>query len=253
MVDQSREATAARSKQRSPSYPAIDLKSALDRARLLHRAEGKNRAAIDTILAHWGYKPGSGMGMVVAAALKKFGLLVDEGSASTRRARLSDQALRILLDERENSGDRAKLIREAALKPLVYRDLWTRYQGDLPSDATIKHELIFDKGFSERGATEFIGPFRDTIAFAQLSGRPSELDIEDDGEQAEPSGDPKAPVERTPPGIGHADTPEIQIPLAPGQFATIRARFPLSHGEWNQFFAVLEAMKPALVVAEPVE
>jgi hypothetical protein len=37
------------------------------------------------------------------------------------------------------------------------------------------------------------------------------------------------------------------VPIALGTDVTIEGRFPMSETEWNQFMAVLAAMKPALV------
>src|SRR5438552_17689881 len=94
-------------RQRSPSYPGIGLEVALERARSLYREEGRNAAPNEAILHHWGYGPKSGPGLVTLAALKRFGLLTGEGSG---KSRLSNFALRIILDEREDSPERAEAI-----------------------------------------------------------------------------------------------------------------------------------------------
>src|SRR5689334_3352156 len=104
MVGQAEE-VAKRKKGRSPSYPGIGLQEAIERARIIYRAENRHSAAIDTILSHWGYRSGSGLGLVVLAALIKFGLLADEGSGKGRHARLTEDALKIIQDEREVSPD----------------------------------------------------------------------------------------------------------------------------------------------------
>src|SRR4051812_1763070 len=89
---QSASAPAKAKKARSPGYPGIDLKTAVERARELWRAQQGNYANVGTILHHWGYKPHSGAGLVALAALKKFGFIEDDGSGQTRRARLTDEA-----------------------------------------------------------------------------------------------------------------------------------------------------------------
>lgn len=247
---------ADHTRPRSPGYPAIDLKAALDRARLLYQAEGRNRAPVTAILGHWGYKQGSGAGMVALAALKKFGLLLDEGSGAGRKARLSEDALRILLDERDNSSDRQALIRKAALKPAIYNTLWTKHQGELPSDPTLRHELIFDHSFTDVGASEFIGPFRTTVAYARLNEvqRPADADIDDSEEEPdEASGELPGSNMQAPPSTSRTmrqATQEISIPLAPGEYATVRATFPMTNSKWEMMLSVLQAMKSALVVPE---
>src|SRR2546425_830513 len=105
-------------RQRSPSYPGIGLETAIERARELYKQEGRNAAPNDAILGHWGYKPRTGPGLVTIAALKRFGLLDSEGSG---KSRLSNLALRIILDEREDSPDRDAAIKQAALTPSIHK------------------------------------------------------------------------------------------------------------------------------------
>jgi hypothetical protein len=41
------------------------------------------------------------------------------------------------------------------------------------------------------------------------------------------------------------------VPIAPGEYVTLTGAFPLSVAKWDQMIAVLKAMRPALVMAEP--
>src|SRR5205823_5827061 len=103
--------TTTRRRGRSPNYPGIDLKLALERAALLWEREQHHDAPNELILKHWGYGPKSGGGSVVFAALKRFGLLEDAGAG---RSKLTQRAHAILLAQREGRRDDAG-IREAAL------------------------------------------------------------------------------------------------------------------------------------------
>ena len=67
-------------KQRSPSYPAIDLQAALARAEQLHAREGRHWAPVVAVLDAWGYNPKSSGGLLAIAALKRYGLLDDRGA-----------------------------------------------------------------------------------------------------------------------------------------------------------------------------
>ena len=229
-----------RKRDRSPSYPGIDLAAALQRAQALYSQEREHAASVETILDHWGYEPKSGGGLVVLAALKKFGLLVDEGTGSRRKARLSDEAVRILLDEREDSTERERLMQEAALKPPIHMELWQKYGASLPSDSNLRHELRFEKGFTGRGVAEFIPQFRSTLTFAQLAEGDK---LSADGEDKEHQGG-KSLMTPPPPSV---DAQAIQLPIATGEWATLQASFPLTAEKWKQMLAVLNAMKPALV------
>src|SRR5574340_110258 len=157
-----------RKRERSPSYPAISLGPAVEKAKDLYRVEKGYATPIYTILKHWGYRPRSGAGLVAVAALLKFGLLEDEGSGNARKAKITDLAQRIIRDTREESPDRDRLLRESALRPQIHRELWERFGAALPSDSNLQHTLIFEYGFTDGGASEFIRQFKATIAFAQL-------------------------------------------------------------------------------------
>jgi hypothetical protein len=158
---------------RSPGYPGISLREAIEKARVLHGKESRSAAPIEAIYDHWGYAPKSGAGNVAISALKKFGLIEDEGSGQKRKARLSDLGLRIVLDERVDSPEREEAIRRAALLPKIHRDIWEHFGGSLPSDANLRHFLRFERGFTENAAAELIKELHDTVAFAQLD--PSDI------------------------------------------------------------------------------
>jgi len=155
-------------RHRSPSYPAISLREAIDRARQLFREERRSAAPVNDILRIWGYKPGSGSGLVTLAALLKFGLIEDEGTGSERRAKLTDAGFELATEDPEMFGTAcAPLIEAAAMRPTIHRELWEKYEGDLPDDAALRRQLI-RAGFTEQAADVFIAQFRDTLAFAGL-------------------------------------------------------------------------------------
>ena len=160
---------AKRKKGRSPSYPGISLETAIQRAEKVYEIEGKHPAHVDTLLRHWDYAPNSGPGLTTISALGKFGLIENEGTGSSRKARLSPLALRIVQDKRENSVERDAAIREAALMPPIHRELWEKFGGRLPSVENLRFELVHDRHFTETGAGEFIQSFQSTIEFAKLA------------------------------------------------------------------------------------
>lgn len=243
--------TGERKKTRSPSYPAIDLEQAVERARALLERENRHWVPVDTALEAWGYRPASGLGLLILAALKKYGLLEDQGTGTDRKVRLTDQAYEIVIDEREDSPERATLLREAALRPRIHAELWNRYSAKLPSDGTIRFELR-RKGFSEDGSQKLIAEWRRTFDYAGLSIDSEEsvpVSPEVKVEEAEatvpsPPSVPGAPLTSHVVQSG-ADQP-VQLPLSQNRWATLIAPFPLVESEWEQMVAVLKAMKPAL-------
>ncbi len=238
---------------RSPSYPAIGLEEALRLARVLYEHENRNAVPLEAVIADWGLKPTSGRGWVVLAALLKFGLLQDEGKGSTRKAKLTDLALSIILDEREDGSQRQQLIRTAALKPTIHIDLWKKYAPILPSDASLRFYLEKERGFNPAAVPDLIRQFRQTVAFANLT----EADklAEHEGEINDAPADPfMVPAVITPATVTlpssqarPATTRVLNLPLSGGTWAALQIPYPMSQEDWDQMLAVLEAMKRGIV------
>jgi hypothetical protein len=243
-----------RKRERSPSYPAISLGPAVEKAKDLYRVEKSYATPINTMLQHWGYSPGSGAGLVVVAALLKYGLLEDEGSGNARKAKITEFGQRIIRDTREESPERDQLLRDAALRPEIHRRLWERFGGSLPSDSNLHHTLIFEYGFTDNGATEFIKQFRATIAFAELTedDEPVSTDVilptvvkHAETVTARRVSEPVTTYAPTPTGRA------LPIPImGSDQWPTLYLPRRLSEADWNQMIAVLQAMKPGIVAAE---
>jgi hypothetical protein len=247
-------------KERSPNYPGIDLGEAIERAKKLYQMEGRNAAPLKTALEHWGYKPQSGAGLVAVAALKRFGLIDDEGRGDRRRIRLSDLALRIIRDDRPNSRERLKSIQTAALTPPIHGELWSEFKSSLPSDENLKYTLKMHKGFTDLGAKEFVRQFRSTIAFAKLteSAMLTEEPEDKQGEENEDAnmGSPSSIAIEEPSKLRDSSGGQqraVQLPISANRWAILQAPFPMSESAWEQMMAVLEAMKPALVKDEEVQ
>jgi hypothetical protein len=228
----------------------MDLESALERAQAIYRAEGRNTAPNDAILAHMGYSSKSGPGFGTLATLKRFGLLTNEGPG---KSRLSDLALRIILDEREDSTEREQAIKEAALRPSIHQEIWGKYPNGLPSDATLRHFLRLDKGFTDAAADDLIRQFRQTVAFANLT--PDDSLTPDGGDSTEHNDRvPLVTTVLTPQrsGLGkrRPEDPQqsaVPIPLSANEWVTLQGPFPLTEAAWAQLLRVLEVMKPGLV------
>ncbi len=153
---------------RSPAYPALNLKGALEKAYDFYRAEGRNSAALPVTLQHWGYSHKSGSGLKALAALKSFGLVEVVGSGDSQRIKLSDLALQIILDDRENSPERTKAIAAAALKPKIHKKLWDLWGAEMPSHGNIRHHLIFEEKFNENFVDDFIKEYKSSIDYANV-------------------------------------------------------------------------------------
>lgn len=244
-------------RSRSPSYPGVDLKRSLTLAKTVYVQAKHHPVAPELVFQAWGLKSKSSQAQVNIAALKRFGLLetMPQRGPYSGKVKVSDLALRILLDERQESADRTKSIRDAALKPDIHAELWRQFDGELPENAALKFYLQRDRKFTESGAEDFIAQFRSTIAFAGLQPGDEQLaDDTDDGDKVERDLDASMGMTRsgqspTPPTVVRPSTDwrEVPIPIAGEAWPKLAAKFPLTEDAWNQMLAVLEAMKPGLV------
>lgn len=245
---------APRSKAgRSPSYPGIPLSEAIERAKVVWEREKRNSAPVAVLMKHWGYSnPKGGRAAVTFAALRKFGLVTDEGSGPTRPAKLTELAVEII---HAPEVERKAAIRRAALMPPIHREFWDLHKNDLPSEDSFKWTLM-QRGFTSTGADEFIREYRDTITYAELTG-----DSGTDGIIPEQTNDSESQGggEGEDQGAGRkdgwrggvkGDVMTIPVPIVGGRPVTVEGVFPITEAAWTQFIAVLNAMKPGLV-AQP--
>ncbi len=153
---------------RSPNFPAISLRDAIEkRAQSIFDEWKSAQIPVAAAYTKWGYRAsGSALGGQSLAAVKAFGLVDVEGTGANQKIRLSDRAQKIL----RNHPDRDRLIREAALSPAIYDEVWAKFGPDTP-DVTISHYLEWEREvkFRPEAIEIFLKNFRDTIAFAKLA------------------------------------------------------------------------------------
>jgi len=242
---------------RSPSYPAVDLSTALVRAQAIKEKEGRHFANIPTIMTHWGYGAKSSQGFVVLAALKKFGLLEDRGTGGAREFRLTELAWNILIDTREVSVERESLIRKAALSPDIHRKLWEEYGADLPSSENLRFRLLSQERFTSGAVDDFIAEYKRTISFANLKESDSLNGHEEDKtamqeERIMPGTQPISSLEaktRNPVEPQKSETTgavhEFNMALSDGKTAYLRIPHSLKKGDWEQINKLLAVLEPA--------
>jgi hypothetical protein len=163
-----------KAKERSPNFPFISLQAALDRAQVFYAQEKRGSAPLPVAAEHWGYRPSSSGALQTAAALKSYGLMIDEGAGSNRKLKLTDLALRILLDMRPDDTDRKRYMRQAALTPSVCAEIYGKWPDGLPSDATLNHYLVLELGFNQSTALRAVGNIIDNERLTKSSSEESQ-------------------------------------------------------------------------------
>jgi hypothetical protein len=152
-------------RQRSPNYPTVGLREAIERTKKFYDTDGKAGASPEMAARHIGYSTAHGEAYSVLSALKKFGLVEDKAG----RVVPTSSAIEIL-NLPANDPRRLDAIRKAALAPSIYADLIKEYRDTgLPAPDTLEGELIAYKGFNPNAVKMFLAAFKETLDFAGLS------------------------------------------------------------------------------------
>lgn len=224
--------------KRSPGYPMISLEEAVQKATTLWEKDKNNFIPIEAVYEHLGYKSKAGYAARVIAALKKFELIFEKQSA----IKLTDEAIDLMLHS-SSDENYIKTIKDLALKPTIYERILNDNNGGVPSDNTLKIQLIKNYGFNPKSVDDFINNFRKTIEFAGLSGENKEPEKEGQAKFS-PKGEDKSMSAAELVASGKKPTIEIPIPLSDTEFAFIKMPHPLSNAQWEKIESILKAYKP---------
>jgi hypothetical protein len=125
------------SRMRSPSYPSVPLKQAIDLVSKIHRSCRSNVITRENAVHEMGYSGLTGRSMKVLSALLQFGLLEKAGTGDVK---VTQRAVDILhgIDE----SDRNEATLEAAYAPQLFRDIHERFPDGIPSEGVIRSYLI---------------------------------------------------------------------------------------------------------------
>jgi hypothetical protein len=144
---------------RSPQYPIIGLKEAIDKARQVWLRDYTSELPRDVIAGHMGYSGLNGKSLGIIATISKFGLLEGRGE----KTRITDLAVQIFAHD-VGTPERIAAIRTAADEPALFKEISAKFGGRSPSDQALKSFLI-TRGFTHGGVDSVIRSFRDTEAF----------------------------------------------------------------------------------------
>jgi hypothetical protein len=183
-------------RHRSPAYPSIPLRKALERAKQFYAQQREHPAPFTAALDLWEFKSKSSGGLQTISALKQYGLMRELENAKSRQVQLTDLALRIIRDEREPSPDRDALIKRAALLPKIYAKLWAKWGLGFAADATMRFFLVQEEKYNETSVDDLIADYKDTVAFVKLSESDKSPSAEGDQNQG---GETEPPVRKQPP------------------------------------------------------
>lgn len=274
------DSVSRKKKHRSPSYPSLDLKEAIAKIAIVYQEEMRHPVPVFVVAEHGGYSDfKSSSALRLIAAYKQFGLVVEEGSGDDRKVRVSDLALDILLDG-DDEAKRSAAIKKAALLPPIYRKIWQNFNGNIPSDGTLRSYLIRELDFNDGVVDGLIRKFRSTVSFAELAS--SDIissSVDESGDEQEPeeveramtitaperfttnpgtqstvqtsSHLPSGNVIQYAPVVSDAlNGPTVKFDLPRGNLVEIRLRQKLTKGEFEKLKKIFELSELAFVEDE---
>ena len=244
--------SSAVKRTRSPAYPAIALPQAMDLLGVIFRSFQSHPAPMEAVGEAVGMKAGGSSLNVRLAALKKYGLIDELGDTKSGGKSYRVSALgKDLAVLPQASAEHAEALRKAALMPVIYESLWTRFGPELPADSLIRSYLVRERNFNAHQVDGAIADFRATIEYAGLAKEAA--DIAPETESIGQILDRYAAM-RTPSGAhvmpaAIASPSEVfTIPLEDGKVASIP--YPMSEQTWELFMQTLNLWKPRLVESE---
>ncbi len=194
---------------RSPNYPAISLREAVEAIKKLWDKENRSPVAFNVAAGHLGYKPTSSGAALSVAALKKYGFVAADGGGS-RLIRLTDAAVEVL-KHYGNEEELIPLLKEAALRPEILRELFEQKRHSSPE--SILNYLEFDRKFTKTAAQLVLNIFLDTISFAKFTESDKVQDIQN--EKADPKSTKSEIPERLDKNLAERVKPPPPAPMTP--------------------------------------
>jgi hypothetical protein len=153
-------------RDRSPAFPFISLKTALERLVSFQKYFGYHPTPGSKSGLAWGLKEEGSRADQTLAALRSYGLLQYVGMGLLRQVALTDQGRAYL--EADQDSVKKQIIRQFALRPKIIRKFWAAWGVGRPPDQVAFEQLCLQYEFSSSGAVKFLQIYDETIIFAGL-------------------------------------------------------------------------------------
>lgn len=149
-------------RKKSPRAPSLSLDDAVERTARLYEKEGRHPTSTDVVAQGLGYKDSNnGRAAQMLASLRYYGLV--------ERPKDGHLAVSKDFESYQFAPDPAvqhDLLVKWLTTPPVFAELLGKYESRLPSDATIKFDLI-QKGFAPSTADTCVALFRRSVEYAK--------------------------------------------------------------------------------------
>lgn len=148
-------------RKKSPRAPSMPLNEALDRALRLYDLERLHPSPVEVIASGLGYKSANnGSALAAIASLRYYGLL-DRPKEGYLAVTKKVERYKFT----PSDSERRALLIEFLKSPPLYAELVEQYSSGLPSDATLRYDLI-ERGFIPAAAESALNCFKQSVQFA---------------------------------------------------------------------------------------
>lgn len=162
-------------KDRSPPFPFIGLRNAIERTVSFEEYFKRHPAPLDKVGPAWGMKPASSQAAQTLGAIRAYGLVEYDVLNGQRVAKLTEDA-RIYLRAQQDSI-RKEILMRLALNPKPFAKYWERWGADRPPNPVCLDELTIVDIFTDSAARTFLRVYDETIAFAGLEDRNDDQEV----------------------------------------------------------------------------
>lgn len=185
-------------RMRSPSYPSLSLKQAIELVRQIHASNRTNVIDRESAARDMGYSGITGRSLKVLAALLQFGLLSKAGKGEVKVTQTAVDILHGIEPQ-----DRNAALLKAGTAPALFQELHERFPDGPPSENAIRSYLI-QQGFADVAIGPAITAYMDTYHHLEnISESESHGGADDDtqytGEQDAPDSDGERQTPPPPP------------------------------------------------------
>jgi hypothetical protein len=184
-------------RERSPSFPFISLKAAVERLTEYEAKFGRTDPTADRVYLAWGMSGDTSQSQQTLAALKAFGLVDYRGAGAKRFVTISHEGRTYLRAQQEQV--RKDVLKRVALKPKWIGHFFGIWGTDKVPDELRLDTLVLEHRFNQNAGPKFLKVYDETISFAELSSFDKMIGVEgavtdtEEIEEIEVPASPKAP------------------------------------------------------------
>lgn len=148
-------------KLRSPNYPSLTLREALERTKKVYEHEHMRPAPKEVILKDLGFAGANGASLTVFGALRRYGLLQPHGDGF----RVGSHAITVF-ELAEGDAQRNLALQSLAFTPTLFAELKAEYGFAMPSEHNLRFNLV-NKGFTSKAADEVVRVYRENLELVE--------------------------------------------------------------------------------------